>query len=233
MHLRRVDAKSDAVPGLDIGPFRTVGRLDLGLDDLMIVSRQHVELQPKAARNEVVVRALHHNAIKVLRAGDSAGTILSKGGSDRQSATLKPGDLLEIGDVRGLHPAAASGERHVVTYRLCVGKYLPEEAEETRRRPTRGPALQPARSSRAVAMPPPPPPPSPPLRKLSVQVERSGRRGSGRRAMEVRTRTAAATRQRARRVVLRPPTAVRPPTAGCRRRTTACRRRRRHLRAPR
>ena len=83
MHLRRVDAKSEAVVGLDIGAFRTIGRYDLRLDDLMIVSRQHVELQLKAGKsNEVIVRATPQ-CDQVLREGkQSSGTVLSKGGTD-------------------------------------------------------------------------------------------------------------------------------------------------------
>ena len=104
---------------LTLDRFKTLGRFDLGIDDLLIVSRQHLEIRVNRQGDACVVRALHKNAIKVLRSGDAEGMLLSNDGR-HHSATLKAGDIIEIGDVQKLHPGAAE-KPQVVQYRVCDG----------------------------------------------------------------------------------------------------------------
>ena len=121
MHLRRIDSALPSAETLEISESRTLGRVDFRLRDeegkpLMIVSREHVELRP-ASNGTCTVKALHSNAVRILQGGEAHGTLLAADGSERQEATLRPGDLLEVGDVRGLHPR----QRLTVAFRLCLG----------------------------------------------------------------------------------------------------------------
>ena len=119
MHLRSVHGALRCADAVNIDRFRTLGRVDLEITDangkeLMIVSRQHFELNPARDGGSCTIRALHANAIRVLRGGEANGIFLSKGGDARQVATLRPGDMIEVGDVRGLHPLTSAGQRFVV-----------------------------------------------------------------------------------------------------------------------
>ena len=96
VHLRSIGTRPER--GIDLPGFRTVGRIEMGID-AMTISRQHIELRATGKGNGLVVRALHRNPIRVLRAGgDPDGLLLSKSG--RTSAELGAGDLIEVGDVR-------------------------------------------------------------------------------------------------------------------------------------
>ena len=88
------------LPSLSSGTgFQTIGRVDLELDAVRTISRQHCELSHNGA--SITVRALHRNAIKVLRGEEEEGLLLSKlAASGPSRAEIRPGDLLEIGDVR-------------------------------------------------------------------------------------------------------------------------------------
>ena len=92
------------LPSLSSGTgFQTIGRVDLELDAVRTISRQHCELSRNGA--SITVRALHRNAIKVLRGEEEEGLLLSKlAASGPSRAEIRPGDLLEIGDVRPLLP---------------------------------------------------------------------------------------------------------------------------------
>ena len=86
---------------------------------LMTISRQHIEFSVNNARNgSTTVRALHPNPIRVFRNGEAEGALLSKLGTT--TAKLRAGDLIEIGDVRGLIK-----DGQVFTFRLCSGTYQP------------------------------------------------------------------------------------------------------------
>ena len=117
MHLRSVGVRPEF--GVSLDDFRTVGRVELGCEHLMTISRQHIEFSVNNARNgSTTVRALHPNPIRVFRNGEAEGALLSKLGTT--TAKLRAGDLIEIGDVRGLIK-----DGQVFTFRLCSGTYQP------------------------------------------------------------------------------------------------------------
>lgn len=99
MHLRSLGVRPEF--GVSLDDFRTVGRVELGCEHLLTISRQHIEFSVNNARNgSTTVRALHPNPIRVFRNGEAEGVLLSKLGTT--TAKLRAGDLIEIGDVRGL-----------------------------------------------------------------------------------------------------------------------------------
>ena len=117
MHLRSVGVRPEF--GVSLDDFRTVGRVELGCEHLMTISRQHIEFSVNNARNgSTTVRALHPNPIRVFLNGEAEGVLLSKLGTT--TAKLRAGDLIEIGDVRGLIK-----DGQVFTFRLCSGTYQP------------------------------------------------------------------------------------------------------------
>ena len=88
--------------------FQTIGRVDLELDAVRTISRQHLEMSRNGAA--ITVRALHRNAIKILRGEEEEGLLLSKV-SGPSRAEIRPGDLLEIGDVCHAHALAHAQPR--------------------------------------------------------------------------------------------------------------------------
>ena len=91
MHLRTIGIRPER--GVDLGSFRTVGRVELGTDQ-MTVSRQHIEFSVVDGGGRCTVRALHANPIRILRAGDSDGKLLTRLAG--ASASLQPGDIVEV-----------------------------------------------------------------------------------------------------------------------------------------
>lgn len=116
--------------GVELGSFRTVGRVELGTGDLMTISRQHMEFAVDEKTGVCTVRALHQNPIRLFRAGEPQGVLLSKF-MRKQSARMRAGDIIECGDVRGLMK-----DGKVFSFRLHEGSWTPQDEDQTRSHPT-------------------------------------------------------------------------------------------------
>ena len=75
----------------------------------------------------------------MFRGGEPEGVLCSRDSADH-TAVLHAGDLIEIGDVRGLVPGKSDS---VVTFRLCSGSYAPAVATTKPPAPSAAPPKQP------------------------------------------------------------------------------------------